>query len=146
MQNFSSESICHKRKCDKGSKEQRSPLEVRQPDGGNRRPGRTPEKSVPTGVHCTNYKAELETIKEALKLTEEATADQSGAKELIHSDSKTALQKLEDPKAAAQEYLRDDLQKLEKQTQLLILQWIPGYSYCKIDGNKKSRQTFPRGI
>ncbi|GFR95943.1 hypothetical protein ElyMa_006285600 [Elysia marginata] len=49
----------------------------------------------------------LTTIKEALKLMEEVTADKLGAKVVVLSDSKSVLQKLEDPKAAEQVYLRD---------------------------------------
>ncbi|GFR83828.1 Gag-Pol polyprotein [Elysia marginata] len=60
----------------------------------------------------------------------------SQSSDSMHSYSKSALQKLEDPKAAEQEYLRDALQNLEKQTETLILQWIPGH--CKIDGNEKA--------
>ncbi|GFS04864.1 hypothetical protein ElyMa_002922800 [Elysia marginata] len=40
-----------------------------------------------------DYKAKLEAINEALKLMEEVTADQSGAKVVILSDSKPVLQK-----------------------------------------------------
>ncbi|GFS10548.1 hypothetical protein ElyMa_006649300 [Elysia marginata] len=68
-----------------------------------------------------------EAIKEALKLMEEVTADQSGAKVVILSDSKSVPQKSEDPKASKQEYLRETLQNLEMQKETLILQWIPGH-------------------
>ncbi|GFS02945.1 hypothetical protein ElyMa_004620400 [Elysia marginata] len=71
--------------------------------------GTITEKSVSSGVHCTNYKAELEAIKAVLKLKEEVTADQSGAKVGILSNSKSVLQKLEDPKAAEHEYLKATL-------------------------------------
>ncbi|GFR91411.1 hypothetical protein ElyMa_004326900 [Elysia marginata] len=47
------------------------------------------EKSVSTGGHCTNYKAELEAIKKAQKLMGEVTADKPGANAVILSDSKS---------------------------------------------------------
>ncbi|GFS17295.1 Gag-Pol polyprotein [Elysia marginata] len=98
--------------------------------------GTSTEKIAPTGVYCTNCKAELQARNEALKLMEEVTADQSGAKVVILISSKSVLQKLEDPKTAEEEYFRDALQKLEKETETLILQRIR--SHCKIDVNEKA--------
>ncbi|KAK3760362.1 hypothetical protein RRG08_030623 [Elysia crispata] len=57
--------------------------------------GKTTESSIPTGIHCSNYRAELEAIMEALTILGRITPSIPQAKAVILSDSRSVLEKLE---------------------------------------------------
>ena len=52
---------------------------------------KTIESSIPTGTHCSNYKAELEAIREALIILERITPSIPKARAVLLSDSRSVL-------------------------------------------------------
>ena len=55
---------------------------------------------------------------------------------VILSDAKSVLQTLENPKSLELDSLRESLVRLNKKTEMMILQWIPGH--CDLPGNDKA--------
>ena len=98
--------------------------------------GQSTESFIPTGTLCTNYKAELEAIQEALGILKNTLQSQPRAKVVILSDAKSVLKKLEDPHASELYYISENVRAIQKTTQSLVLQWIPGH--CNITGNEKA--------
>ena len=66
---------------------------------------KTIESFIPTGTHCSNYKAELEAIKEALIILERIKLSIPKARAVLLSDSRTVLEKWEDSKGEERQYL-----------------------------------------
>ena len=95
---------------------------------------KTIESSIPTGTHCSNYKAELEAIKEALIIPERITPSIPKARAVLLSDSRSVLEKLEDLKGEERQYLAMCLGNVVRNTESLVLQWIP--AHCRIEGNE----------
>ena len=79
---------------------------------------KTIESSIPTGTHCSNYKAELEAIKEALiiHVLERITQSIPKARAVLLSDSRSVLEKLEDSKGEERQYLAKCLGNVVRNT------------------------------
>ena len=77
---------------------------------------KTIESSIPTGTHCSNYKAELEAIKEALIILERITPSIPKARAVLLSDSRSVLEKLEDSKGEERQYLAKCLGNVVRNT------------------------------
>ena len=92
--------------------------------------GRTSTKSVATGKHCTNYKAEMEALMQAMAIIEESDEDCSQV--VILTD---VLSVLEAVKNYTLPSLTRQIQRLA-QSICLVLQWIP--ANCEIPGNEKA--------
>ena len=89
---------------------------------------------MPTGVHCSNFKAEAKAIEEALHMLEPLTTMES--KVVILSDARSVLQTLENPRATEISALLRKLAEIMRGVTTLTLQWIPGHS--DISGNEKA--------
>ena len=98
--------------------------------------GKTTESSIPTGIHCSNYRAELEAIMEALTILGRITPSIPQAKAVILSDSRSALEKLEVLRGAERQQLAKGFKNAVQNTQSLVLQWIP--AHCGIEGNERA--------
>ena len=98
--------------------------------------GKTTESSIPTGTHCSNYRAELEAIMEALTILGRITPSIPQAKAVILSDSRSALEKLEVLRGAERQQLAKGFKNAVQNTQSLVLQWIP--AHCGIEGNERA--------
>ncbi|RUS86643.1 hypothetical protein EGW08_005592 [Elysia chlorotica] len=103
----------------------------------------TIESSIPTGTHCSNYKAELEAIKEALTILERITPSIPKARAVLLSDSKSVLEKLEDLKGEERQHLAKCLGNVVRNTESLVLQWIP--AHCRIEGNERADRLAKEG-
>ncbi|RUS71960.1 hypothetical protein EGW08_020273 [Elysia chlorotica] len=103
----------------------------------------TIESSIPTGTHCSNYKAELEAIKEALTILERITPSIPKARAVLLSDSRSVLEKLEDLKGEERQYLAKCLGNVIRNTESLVLQWIP--AHCRIEGNERADRLAKEG-
>ncbi|RUS76474.1 hypothetical protein EGW08_015758 [Elysia chlorotica] len=103
----------------------------------------TIEISIPTGTHCSNYKAELEAIKEALTILERITPSIPKARAVLLSDSRSVLEKLEDLKGEERQYLAKCLGNVVRNTESLVLQWIP--AHCRIEGNERADRLAKEG-
>ena len=104
---------------------------------------KTIESSIPTGTHCSNYKAELEAIKEALIILERITPSIPKARAVLLSDSRSVLEKLEDSKGEERQYLAKCLGNVVRNTENLVLQWIP--AHCRIEGNERADRLAKEG-
>ena len=98
--------------------------------------GKTTESSIPTGIHCSNYRAELEAIMEALTILGRITPSIPQAKAVILSDSRSVLEKLEVLRGAERQQLAKGFKNAVQNTQSLVLQWIP--AHCGIEGNERA--------
>ncbi|KAK3764902.1 hypothetical protein RRG08_025423 [Elysia crispata] len=98
--------------------------------------GKTTESSIPTGIHCSNYRAELEAIMEALTILGRITPSIPQAKAVILSDSRSVLEKLEVLRGAERQQLAKGFKNVVQNTQSLVLQWIP--AHCGIEGNERA--------
>ena len=105
---------------------------------------KTIESSIPTGTHCSNYKAELEAIKEALiiLLLERITPSIPKAGAVLLSDSRSVLEKLE-YSGEERQYLAKCLGNVVRNTESLVLQWIP--AHCRIEGNERADRLAKEG-
>ena len=104
---------------------------------------KTIESSIPTGTHCSNHKAELEAIKEALIILERITPSIPKARAVLLSDSRSVLEKLEDSKGEERQYLAKCLGNVVRNTESLVLQWIP--AHCRIEGNERADRLAKEG-
>ena len=86
--------------------------------------------SLPTGKHCTNYKAEMDALMQAITMVRdtEDTCEQV----VIFTDALSVLQALENGKCPD---LTEALQELCRRRKT-ILQWIP--AHCGICGNERA--------
>ncbi|XP_053376916.1 uncharacterized protein LOC128547772 [Mercenaria mercenaria] len=91
--------------------------------------GRSETNSIPTGRHCTNYRAEVEAIKQAIKLIEESP--ESCFNVVIFMDALSVIQALENSKQTS---ISGALFSLCK-TRVVSLQWIP--AHC-VPGNENA--------
>ena len=89
------------------------------------------EKAIPSGLRCTNYKAEVEAIREAANLLGNLVNNKS--KVVILSDAKSVLQSLENTKDFELDTLKEKLGALKKGTESCAIQWVPGH--CDLEGN-----------
>ncbi|GFR98961.1 Gag-Pol polyprotein [Elysia marginata] len=85
-------------------------------------------------MRCTNYKAEIEAIKEALDMVNNKLSKTS--KVVILSDARSVLQTLENTKDTELNTERKKLLDLMARVGKLTLQWIPGH--CNIEGNERA--------
>ncbi|XP_045210549.2 ribonuclease H-like [Mercenaria mercenaria] len=92
--------------------------------------GRSETNSIPTGRHCTNYRAEVEAIKQAIKLIEESP--ESCPNVIIFTDALSVLQALENSKQTSISRVLFSLCK----TRAVSLQWIP--AHCGVPGNENA--------
>ena len=104
---------------------------------------KTIESSIPTGTHCSNYEAELEAIKEALIILERIAPSIPKARAVLLSDSRSVLEKLEDSKGEERQYLAKCLGNVVRNTESLVLQWIP--AHCRIEGNERADRLAKEG-
>ena len=98
---------------------------------------KTIENSMPTGTHCSNYKAELEAILERI------TPSIPKARAVLLSDSRSVLEKSEDSKGEERQYLAKCLGNVVRNTESLVLQWIP--AHCRIEGNERADRLAKEG-
>ena len=91
--------------------------------------GRRQAKAVPTGLHCTNYRAEVEALVHAA-ITIKETA-QANSQVVFLTDAKSVL---EAAGANKLPHLEEALQDIP--CTRLVLQWIP--SHCGIRGNEEA--------
>ena len=96
--------------------------------------GSTLEKAIASGARCSNYKAEAEAIKEALVMLDNHATQES--KVVILSDAKSVLQTLDNPHSTDLNSLLQKIVETRKNTQTLILQWIPGH--CNVMENERA--------
>ncbi|XP_053398058.1 uncharacterized protein LOC128556571 [Mercenaria mercenaria] len=92
--------------------------------------GRSETNSIPTGRHCTNYRAKVEAIKQAIKLTEESP--ESCPNVVIFTDALSVLQALVNSKQSSISRALFSLCK----TRVVSLQWIP--AHCGVPGNENA--------
>ncbi|XP_045161045.2 uncharacterized protein LOC123525949 [Mercenaria mercenaria] len=92
--------------------------------------GRSETSSIPTGRHCTNYRAEVEAIKQAIILIEESP--ESCTNVVIFTDALSVLQALENSKQTSISRALFSLCK----TRVVSLQWIP--AHCGVPGNENA--------
>jgi len=91
--------------------------------------GERTEEALPTGLHCTNYKAEVEALIQAAHTI------------AMRADRTTQVVFLTDALSVLQAYNSDRLPSLKKALNNInslrtVLQWIP--SHCGIEGNEKA--------
>ena len=99
--------------------------------------GRTETVSVATGKHCTNYKAEVEAIMQALTIIKESTEDCSQV--IILTDALSVLEALLNCKLPSLSRILGQLCN----TRRMALQWIP--AHCGIPGNEKADKLAKHG-
>ncbi|XP_053405048.1 ribonuclease H-like [Mercenaria mercenaria] len=83
--------------------------------------GRSETNIIPTGRHCTNYRAKVEAIIQAIKLIEESPESSPNA--VIFTDALSVLQALENSKQTS---ISRELFSQCK-TRVASLQWIPAH-------------------
>ena len=104
---------------------------------------KTIESSITTGTHCSNYKAELEAIKEALITLKKITPSIPKARAVLLSESRSVLEKMEDSKGEERQYLAKCLGNVVRNTESLVLQWIA--AHCRIEGNERADRLAKEG-
>ena len=90
--------------------------------------GRSEKISIPTGKHCTNYRAEVEAILQATIAIEDCREDCPNV--VILTDALSVLQALGNSKIPALSKALSSLSRNRK----LCLQWIP--AHCGVPGNE----------
>ena len=99
--------------------------------------GNTISKATPTGVHCSNYRAEVQALKLAVETVQNGPQD---CKQVVFlTDALSVLEALSNKKE--QELL--DLLELLSRTHRVSLQWIP--AHCGIRGNEEADQLAKSG-
>ena len=98
------------------------------------RDGTTLERSIPTGKHSTNYRAEAAALEEAAAILH--NSDIYDGNIVFLSDAKSVLQALQNPKNRQHNQLKSSLQQLGQSAKQIILQWLP--SHCNLSGNEKA--------
>jgi len=90
--------------------------------------GRSESISLPTGKHCTNYRAEVEAILQATSSIEESCENCSNV--VIFTDALSVLQALGNSKLPSMSRALDQLSR----NKVVSLQWIP--AHCGVPGNE----------
>ena len=91
--------------------------------------GQWQAEAVPTGIHCTNYRAEVEALVHAANtISSRANPD---SKVVFLSDALSVLQAVNNNNLLCLEKALQNVQCLKT-----VLQWIP--SHCGIDGNEEA--------
>ena len=93
--------------------------------------------SIPTGVYCTNYQAEVEALQHAVHAVKDLS--KTGEKVVFLTDALSVLEALQNNKLPK---LSKALQELASDKEV-SLQWIP--AHCGIPGNEKADQMAKTG-
>ena len=93
--------------------------------------GITSERSAPTGIHCSNYRAEVEALRMAVGMVKDDPSNNSD-QVVFMTDALSVLEALVEGK---EQKLMSCLKDLSL-THRVALQWIP--AHCGIPGNEKA--------
>lgn len=94
----------------------------------------TTERSIPTGKHSSNYKAEAAALEEAAVIIQNNNC--FGKKVVFLTDAKSVLQALKNHKNKEHNSLKATLQQLGEAAKQIVMQWIPGH--CNVAGNDRA--------
>ena len=82
-------------------------------------------------------------VYQALILLERITPSIPKTRAVLLSDSRSVLEKLEDSKGEQRQYLAKCLGNVVRNTESLVLQWIP--AHCRIEGNERADRLAKEG-
>ena len=99
--------------------------------------GNTTSKAIPTGIHCSNYRAEVEALKLAVETVQEGPQDCTQV--VFLTDALSVLEALSNNKEQELMILLKSLSR----THRVSLQWIP--AHCGIKGNEEADQLAKNG-
>ena len=95
-------------------------------------------ESIPTGAHCSNYKAEVQALLKAVQMVENSTRREY--RQVVFLTD--ALSVLESLNSGGEPELTDSLKSLAE-THRVALQWIP--AHCGIPGNEAADRLAKEG-
>ena len=99
--------------------------------------GEITERSVPTGKHCTNYRAEAEALMQAASTVHDS--DKEPHQVVFLSDALSVLQAYQNNKLPS---LTEALQEVARGRRV-VLQWIP--AHCGVPGNEQADRLAKEG-
>ena len=99
--------------------------------------GNTTSKAIPTGIHCSNYRAEVEALKLAVETVQDGPQDCTQV--VFLTDALSVLEALSNNKEQELMILLKSLSR----THRVSLQWIP--AHCGIKGNEEADQLAKNG-
>ena len=99
--------------------------------------GETSDSSLPTGKHCTNYRAETEALMQAASIVQ--TSDNNSYQVVFLSDALSVLQAFQNNKLP---HLTEALQSVARDRRV-VLQWIP--AHCGVPGNEQADRLAKQG-
>ena len=100
--------------------------------------GTTDSHSIPTGIHCSNYKAEVQALKLAVQMVKDNSRGEY-RQVVFLTDALSVLEALAN---GGEQELSDSLKSLAE-THRVALQWIP--AHCGIPGNEAADRLAKEG-